>query len=80
LITVRIRCDGCAAVDQFRFRPEGDVPPIKYSSTISIRDLAERERWDMIGSRLLAADGKWERPDGVDGQPPYDAIAWHAGE
>jgi error-prone DNA polymerase len=30
------------------------------------RDLAERQRRELIGSRLLAVDGKWERVDGVE--------------
>ena len=29
------------------------------------RDLAERQRRELIGSRLLAVDGKWERVEGV---------------
>ncbi|WP_202841506.1 hypothetical protein [Luteimonas saliphila] len=29
------------------------------------RDLAERQRRELVGSRLLAADDKWERVDGV---------------
>lgn len=29
-------------------------------------DLAERQRRELIGSRLLAVDGKWERVDGVE--------------
>lgn len=30
------------------------------------RDLAERQRRELVGSRLLAVDGKWERVDGVE--------------
>ncbi len=30
------------------------------------RDLAERQRRELIGSRLLAVDGTWERVDGVE--------------
>lgn len=30
------------------------------------RDLAERQRRELIGARLLAVDGKWERVDGVE--------------
>lgn len=29
-------------------------------------DLAERQRRERVGSRLLAVDGKWERVDGVE--------------
>lgn len=30
------------------------------------RDLAERQRRELIGSRLLSIDGTWERVDGVE--------------
>src|SRR3546814_18058685 len=30
------------------------------------RDLAERQRRELVGSRLLAVDGQWERVDGVE--------------
>lgn len=30
------------------------------------RDLAERQRRELVGSRLLAVDSKWERVDGVE--------------
>ncbi len=30
------------------------------------RDLVEKQRREVVGSRLLAEDGKWERVDGVE--------------
>jgi len=30
------------------------------------RDLAERQRRELVGSRLLAVDGKWKLVDGVE--------------
>ncbi|MCD9026813.1 error-prone DNA polymerase [Luteimonas sp. BDR2-5] len=61
LVTMRQRPATASGAVFVTLEDEGGV-----INVVVWRDLAERQRRELVGSRLLAVDGKWERVDGVE--------------
>jgi error-prone DNA polymerase len=61
LVTMRQRPGTAGGTVFVTLEDEGGV-----INVVVWRDLAERQRRELVGSRLLAVDGKWERVDGVE--------------